>query len=340
MGISRIHHGLDFSAIVGRILRLIPSIAAILIAASMIGSASVQLIIGRAAGVDNIPIVMAHRGGSETSPAGSEESFRQAVQEKLAVEMDLRKLADGNIAISHDSTTQDYIQTIRGSSVGTISTQVWESLCLVSSQSKCYNPTVFSRVLKDVPDSVVMAVENKQDEVTVKQLEKILDRSGHRKNAIIESLDFSEIQEAAEDGFRTMYVVHKHQSIDLQAVADAGTEILAVSSFYSTALAGQAQAVGLHLWVWTVDRPFMAVRWAKAGADGLITDYPLRMRRMLETNYALTHGVSIPQLFHMSLELQAWLPRAASRAVSVKRRSEHALGLRAAAAELSRRFDA
>lgn len=281
-------------------------------AVSFLFADSLQVQAMKVPGIAHIPMLVAHRGGAETAPEGSLESFSAAVSEHFAVEMDLRLLSDGNIAISHDSKTGESTTDSSDVAVKSLSTDDWKRLCLVGDQSGCHRATIFDAVLGVVPSDVLMVVENKQNEVTTERLEMILIQQRRVDSTLIESLDFNEIKQAEQDGFHTMYVVHKHQRIDVQSVAEAGTDVLAVSSTYGTSLLRLSHEAGMRLWVWTVDRRFMAIRWARAGVDGIITDYPALMRELLEADYTLVNGVPIPQYSRMSLELAvSWCRRPA-----------------------------
>lgn len=87
--------------------------------------------------------------------------------------------------------------------ISTVSTTIWKRLCLKSTHTRCYNPALFKEVLDVVPFNVLMAVENKQNKISLEQLETIVIAAGRAKHAIIESPDFSEIQRASKRGDRS-----------------------------------------------------------------------------------------------------------------------------------------
>jgi glycerophosphoryl diester phosphodiesterase len=257
-------------------------------------------------GLSKIPVIVAHRGGGEAAPETSLASFTAAVTHNLPVEMDLRALSDGGIAISHDSTTGDEIIHFKSTDIDLLSTQLWNSLCLKAVTSGCYPTTTYREVLTTLPSGTEMVVENKQDEITTTRLERILTRTGRAGSTLVESLDFNEIKQLGADGFRSLYVVHKGESIDIAAVAKAKTEVLAVSSYYPTSLLRRARKAHVALWVWTVDRQAMALKWARAGVDGIITDHPFAMTRLLAMNASTTTpGVATTDFIAEALALQA-----------------------------------
>jgi glycerophosphoryl diester phosphodiesterase len=257
-------------------------------------------------GLSSLPTIVAHRGGDEAAPETSLISFETAAARNLPVEMDLRTLSDGGIAISHDSTTGNEIIHFKSTDIDLLSTKLWNSLCLKAATRVCYSTTTYREVLSHLPITAETVVENKQAEVSTTRLEKILARTGRAHSTLVESLDFNEIKQLGKDGFRSLYVVHKGEKIDVTAVARAKTEVLAVSSFYSTSLLAKAHTAHLKLWVWTVDRQTMALKWEHAGVDGIITDHPFAMTKLLAMDVSVTScGITTTDFVTEALTLQA-----------------------------------
>ncbi|WP_300767250.1 glycerophosphodiester phosphodiesterase [uncultured Bifidobacterium sp.] len=272
---------------------------------ALCASTGVDVVLAQANGSTRIPLIVAHRGGQEKSPAGSLDSFLSASTDGYPVEMDLRTLDDGHIAISHDSTTGETTEDSSDVSVSSLTVDEWTSMCLHYDSEQCFRAVTFGQVLDALPNDALLVVENKQDEVSLKRLERILDARSLRSSTLIESLDFNKITQASADGFHTMYVMHKNQDVDVDAIADAGVDVLAVSSYYPLSLLRKCRARGLRLWVWTVDRTWMAVRWSRAGVDGIITDYPRTMTRLLSAQAAADDSADVPRLRMSAAELQS-----------------------------------
>jgi hypothetical protein len=182
-----------------------------------------------APGLNHLPLIVAHRGGDEAAPETSLQSFQAAANADFPLEMDLRPLSDSGIAISHDASTGGAIKSIRSTAVAALSSQKWSSLCLTAKTSACYRPTTLTQVLTTFAPSVPMIIENKEADVTTSRLEAIITQAHRTATTLVESLDINEIKKLSGQGFHTLYVVHKNQHIDMAAVAQAGTDVLAVS---------------------------------------------------------------------------------------------------------------
>lgn len=291
-----------------RVFHILGASICIICAALLLVAAPETSLLLTSPGLNHLPTITAHRGGDEAAPETSLQSFQAAASANFPLEMDLRPLSDSGIAISHDATTGGVIKSIRSTAVGTLSSTKWSSLCLTAKTSTCYRPTTLTQVLAAFAPSVPMIIENKEADVTTSRLEAIITQAHRTATTLVESLDINEIKQLSTSGFHTLYVMHKNQQIDMAAVAQAGTDVLAVSSFYPTSTIAKAHARGVQLWVWTVDRQFMALRWARAGVDGIITDHPFAIRTLLAMDYTVSQGIATPQLVRESFELQCSMP--------------------------------
>lgn len=319
-------------------LPVVPVLAAVAALAVLLSATAVRPAVAASFGVSHVPLLVAHRGGSETSAESSQHSFMDSAKQGFLLEMDLRTLADGRIAISHDATTGESTESSSDMHVSSLTASQWQGMCLTWDDTwrgtwnglvdglwtgswashGCWHPTTLGRVLDALDDQdadSTLVMENKQDEVTLTRLERILSARGLTSRTLIESLDFDEIAAAEKSGFRTMYVMHKGRKVDVDSIAKAGTDVLAVSSFYPTSLLERTRKAGVSLWVWTVDRPLMALRWARVGVDGIITDHPRAMRMMLAIDFAGLHhaGWDLLPLDALSLQADPTVTRTAAR---------------------------
>lgn len=317
---------------------LVPVIVTLAALAVVLSATAVRPAVAASFGVSRVPLLVAHRGGAETAAEGSLPSFLDSAKQGFPLEMDLRTLADGRIAISHDATTGESTENSSDTHVSSLTASQWRGMCLTWDDTwrgtwsgltdglwtgswaseDCWHPTTLGSVLDALDErgeDPTLVVENKQDEVTLTRLERILSTRGLKGRTLIESLDFGEIAAAEKSGFRTMYVMHKGEKVDVDSIAKAGTDVLAVSSFYPTSLLARTRKAGVSLWVWTVDRPFMALRWARTGVDGIITDHPRAMRMMLAIDFAELHhaGWDLLPLDALSLQAEPTITRATGR---------------------------
>ena len=195
-------------------------------------STGVDAVLAQASGITRIPLIVAHRGGQERFPAGSLDSFLGAAAEGYPVEMDLRTLDDGGIAISHDSTTGETTEDSDDVPVDSLSTDDWTSMCLRYDSERCFHAVTFGQVLDALPGNALLVVENKQDEVDLERLERILAARSLTSSTLIESLDFGEVTQASVDGIITDYPRTMTRLLSAQASADdsAGVPQLRLSA--------------------------------------------------------------------------------------------------------------
>ena len=90
----------------------------------------------------------------------------------------------------------------------------------------------FGQVLDALPGNALLVVENKQDEVGLKRLERILTARSLTSSTLIESLDFSEVTQASVDGIITDYPRTMTRLLSAQASDDdsAGVPQLRLST--------------------------------------------------------------------------------------------------------------
>lgn len=99
---------------------------------------------------------------------------------------------------------------------------------------------------------------------------------------IVQSFSLREAKDLARHGIQALYLVNKKTAIDVDEVADAGIRYLGVPHSYDKGILARAAARGINVRGWTINDPEIAREWSRAGANGIFTDEPLKLRAAFE----------------------------------------------------------
>jgi len=218
-----------------------------------------------------VTLVIAHRGGLGEARENSIEAFEQAIGAGAdMVEFDVRRTLDGELIVFHDERC------------GGIRISEWTS---VGVRSICgFSPTTLAEVVQTAGPTVGMDVELKEAGY---ELEALRHLAQFRRSGLVITSFRSEVVNAVgriDHGcLRGLSVGARSQSllaIDDALVATA-SHLVAHRSLVNRALLLGAQAAGLTLLVWTVNRRSDLVRiLAEPLIGGVITDRPERALRI------------------------------------------------------------
>jgi len=247
------------------------------------------------------PLLVAHRGGSRLAPENTTEAFRQAVEVWGAdmLEMDVRLTRDGEVMVIHDATVD---RTTDGR--GLVSTLSVADVQALDAGARFIDPTGlptyrgkgvavprFEDVLTAFP-SMRINVEAKEREVA-RPLVEIIRR--HRAEDRV--LVAAELEQARADvrDYRGPWGASRHHIVlfwILHRVPGGrlytpGADILQVPEVWkgmrivSPRFIREAHARNLPVQVWTVDDPDDMRRLLAWGVDGIQTDRPDVLARVM-----------------------------------------------------------
>lgn len=248
------------------------------------------------------PLLIAHRGGSALAPENTIEAFDQALRWWGAdvLELDVQPTADGEAVVIHDSTvdrTTDGSGPVRGMSLSQL--QDFDAGYRFTSDGGSTFPfrgrgiavPSLLEVLRAFPGAR-LNIELKDERAQAAVAAAVASERADRRVMIaayrrIDRARFAAsslpVSGAAED-LRQFYVAHRlHLSRFVPLGVDAfqmpeeneGRRIL------SPRFVADAHRRNLPVHVWTVDEPSDMRRLLGWGVDGLITDRPDRLARVL-----------------------------------------------------------
>jgi glycerophosphoryl diester phosphodiesterase len=242
--------------------------------------------------------IIAHRGASFDVPENTLASMKLAWEQKAdAIETDLHLSKDGKIVISHDFDTARI-----GGTTNKIVTQTWAELQQVDAGA-WKNPKfageklpTFGSFLATLEKGKRIFIEIKVGPEILPEMEHVIASSGKEPWQMpIIAFGF-ETAVAAKKRFPRHEVSWLHswakdkKTGEFPKIADliakaksAGLDGLDLHQGFpvSPDFVRQVKSAGLKLYVWTVDDPAMAKKWADAGVDGITTNRPKWLREQL-----------------------------------------------------------
>ena len=242
--------------------------------------------------------IVAHRGASFSAPENTLPAVQLGWERAAdAVEIDIHRTSDGRIVAIHDKDTRRV--TGREGVVAQLSLaqlQLLDAGAWKGPQWKGTRIPTLEQVLGTVPQGKTLVIEIKCPMTVLPELERVLDASGKRGQAMLIAFDFETIAEAKRRmpdlrsfwlyGFSeresSRYEVVGPESL-VERVDEAGLDGLDVKHDgpWVEGLARTLGARGKALYVYTVNDARQA-RWLRdIGVTGITTDRPGFLREAL-----------------------------------------------------------
>jgi glycerophosphoryl diester phosphodiesterase len=253
--------------------------------------------------------LQAHRGGRGLRPENTLASFENALRMGVTtLELDIAITADGVPVISHDAALNpDITRDAQGQ---------W---------LKERGPLIRTLSLAQVQSYDVGRINPasryaRAPEAFVETLLAVIRQAGMTQRVMVQSFDWRslELLHGLEPGLRTMYLSSESSGFNtvkdgswtaghrlddhggsvprlVRASAGKAAGVIWAPNFnnLSAALLKEAQALGLQVIPWTVNQKTQMERLIEWGVDGLITDYPDRLRELMgQRGMALPQGVN------------------------------------------------
>lgn len=287
-------------------LRLIPLLlAGALIGTSLPGAAAnAQPSPAEALLASPRPLVIAHRGYSAFAPENSLISFDRALDAGAdLVELDYHHASDGVPVVLHDGTldrTTDAIARWGGKDLPVRSRPSAELVTLdIGSWFKPPFPRQYLPTLAAALDRIqargVTLIERKGGEPAT--LARLLAEKKLVNRVVVQSFDWTFLQgyhaldssqvlgalgpPGSRDGRKLSDPEKALNSAWLEEVRRTGARIAVWNRQVDAASIRAAHALGLDVWVYTINEPDLADSLLEAGVDGLITDNPAILWRAL-----------------------------------------------------------
>jgi len=237
------------------------------------------------------PEIIAHRGASYQAPENTVAAFNLAWKENAdACELDCYLTADHQIAVMHDGTTARTtgvsmkMRTTEWADLRKLDAGKWKGRQYTGEKI----PTL-AEALKTMPAGKRFFVEVKCGAEIVPYLLQVFDASGKDTKQLVVISFYPEVIREVEKlrpQLKTYYLcspkpanVEKLTRIAKVIGAD-GIDGNGTAGFDANVIAAFRKA-GLGVYVWTIDDPTVARKYASLGIDGITTNKPAFMRTAL-----------------------------------------------------------
>ena len=248
------------------------------------------------------PLLMAHRGGSALAPENTPEAFRRALEWWGAdvLEVDVQPTADGEVVVIHDATVD---RTTDGT--GPVATLPLAELRALDAGFR-FTPDggrtfpfrgtgvrlcTLEELLRTFPDARVN-VEVKDGRAQRRVRETVHDLGATRRVLIAAGrlanrslfADYPGATSASGEEMKSFYLLHlAHATRFWRPTVDAFQmpERFAGRQVLTPRLLREVHARNLAVHVWTVDEEADMRRLLEWGVDGIVTDRPDRLARVL-----------------------------------------------------------
>ena len=248
------------------------------------------------------PLLVAHRGGSGLKPENTLAAFldADAVWRADMIELDVRATSDGHCVVMHDPTVD---RTTNGT--GTVASMTLTEIQELDAgyhftpdggrtfpfRGQGIHVPTFEEVLAALP-SMRLTVEVKIATAQLPMFEAIAryqatDRviaAGERNAFRTMFAGYRGPISASLEQAMPFYIMHR---VRLSALAWIKADVIQMPEFYggrrmlTPRIVGDLHARGLQVHIWTVNDVADMERMLDWGVDGLITDYPDRLARIL-----------------------------------------------------------
>lgn len=255
-------------------------------------------------------LVIAHRGGRSLGPEGTLYTFQKAVDLGVdVIETDIRSTKDGKLVIIHDSTVN---RTTNGNGpVNSFSLKTLKQLDAGFRWSPDNGSTypmrgrgltipTLAEAFAALPKTRMNIEIKESDPEVIDRLCDLIRDYQKTDHVMVASFDVSRLKQfrsqcpqvATSMGAREAVVFFGLQWAHLDNIYSPSAQALQVPDTYrNTQVVTQrflkaAHARNMKVHVWTVNEPQHMQRLLKLGVDGIMTDYPERLLRLLgrETN--------------------------------------------------------
>jgi len=240
------------------------------------------------------PAIYAHRGASGRYPENTMSAFRAALRSGAdGIEIDVQLTRDGEVVVIHDARLE---RTTNGS--GLIQNHTLQELRQLSAGSWFHPKFHLAKIprLTDVlafiqQTKLTLLIELKNFLVPQPELEEkvvsLIQQYDLTHRVVISSFNFNSLLliKELDQQIRTGLLYVGHLREPWQIAKQFHTDELHVPrEELSPALLYESKKQGLSVVGWTVNSRLRLQQMMKLGVDGIITNYPLRARRILRGN--------------------------------------------------------
>lgn len=229
-------------------------------------------------------LIYGHRGARGEAPENTLASFRQALDAGVTrVELDLHLSADRQLMVIHDPTLKR--TTGLGGKVSQHSAAelmrldarrngpLWPEICPIPSLEQLFRKfPEFEHYQLEVKSG-----SSSQSRIVLDAVSELVERFGLQDKVVLTSGSRTLLKTARDSSYHLPTgLVEEYGLIDpLKSAVRYGCRYLILNwKLCKPARIRKAQALGLHVSVWTVNDPTMMLRLVAMGVDSIITDLP------------------------------------------------------------------
>lgn len=221
-----------------------------------------------------------HKGTAGYAPENTLASFQKALNLSVdMIELDVHKSKSGEIVVIHDNTVD---KTTNGS--GKVGELTLKELKKLDAGNGERIPTL-TEVLDLVDNKIKINIEIKTRDATkrvVKIIEEYVQKNYTYKSFLVSSFDYRNLIKVKLLNFKIpLGVITKRKLILLNLLFAQLVNAYSINILYTSVskkIIKQAHALGLKVFVWTVNEPRDIERMKKLGVDGVFSDYPDRIK--------------------------------------------------------------
>ncbi|TWT57489.1 Glycerophosphoryl diester phosphodiesterase [Thalassoglobus neptunius] len=240
---------------------------------------------------DDDVLIIAHRGASGSAPENTMASVRKAIEEHAdQVEIDVQETADGEVVVFHDS---DFMKVSR------VNLKLWDATLEKLSEidiGSHFSPDFSSErvpTLKEVLETcsghAVVNIELKyygHDQDLERKVAQIVEETGMAESVVLMSLKLKAVKKMKS--LRPDWTVGLLTATAIGDLTRLEADFLAVNSgLVSHTFVDRAHERGKAVYCWTVNDPIQMSLMMSQGVDGIITDFPLRARKVIDQRMEL-----------------------------------------------------
>lgn len=228
----------------------------------------------------NQPLVIGHRGAMGHETENTLASVQKAMDLGVdMIEIDVFKIQSGEIVVFHDET----VDRLTNGPGKIEEYNIFDlSKLLVNGGHKI---PMLQDVLKLIDNKVALNIELKGDDTADKVnhiMNYYIEKQGwSTENFIISSFKWDELREMRKLNPNVqLAVLTEENPVDAIPVAKE-LNAVAINPYFKNLdleIANQIREAGLKIYVWTVNEDFDIDAMKKIGVDGIITNYPERVR--------------------------------------------------------------
>ena len=243
--------------------------------------------------ITNRPIIIAHRGASAVAPENTVSAFLKAVETKAdAVELDIRITCDNEIVVIHDSRLD---RTTNGH--GRVSDFTLEEIKKLDAgswfHSKFYKEQIptFSEIIESLTQKVGINIEikpsNTQQNIIIRKCVELIQKNKLHKRVLISSFQhrltqkIKLIDKNILTGIIYSPMIHlgaKPANLVTKYKADA---FIISKNYLRENIVRDVQSCGAIVLVYTVENYDDFRRMSKFGVDGVMTNSPSSIYKMI-----------------------------------------------------------